>query len=150
MAKINLKNCYFAPKEPLYNWHGYGYGGFRLWSGDWYDKDTKRSKEDWDIRISYRSTTSLFEEQFNKFADLWRNETAGYSTTLHITMSDSYLDIIGMGKEVVPFILKDLKKEPYHWFVALKAIFMKLVTKIIFYSMKWDLKTMTFNNLRWT
>jgi len=34
----------------------------------------------------------------------------------------SYQNIIGMGPAVVPLILKELEKEPDHWFWALEAI----------------------------
>ena len=119
----NSKNCYFGSKQPFYSRHLYNkYSSRSLGSGFWYDKFTRKSHEDWDIRLNYRSTTSLLEKRFNEYATRWKNETIGYSSTLHITRNDSYLDIIGMGESVVPFILRDLKKEPNHWFVALRAI----------------------------
>ena len=37
-------------------------------------------------------------------------------------MHPAYLDIIGMGDKAVPLILRDLKKETSHWFIALRAI----------------------------
>lgn len=37
-------------------------------------------------------------------------------------MHPSYLAIIGLGKEALPFILKDLQRETNHWFTALRAI----------------------------
>jgi hypothetical protein len=54
---------------------------------------------------------SLPEKQFNYLANKWKRETAGYSTSYHITKHEAYLDIIGMGKQ-----------EPDYWFVALKHI----------------------------
>jgi hypothetical protein len=34
----------------------------------------------------------------------------------------AYLQIIGMGREAVPLLLAELRREPDHWFVALQAI----------------------------
>jgi hypothetical protein len=65
---------------------------------------------------------SLAEKQFNELAAKWRKETGGYSTMIHIAGNNNYLDIIGMGKDVLPYIIKDLQKEPDYWFVALKHI----------------------------
>ncbi len=62
------------------------------------------------------------EREFNELADKWRKETGGYSTMIHIAGNNNYLDIIGMGSKVVPFILRDLKREADNWFVALKHI----------------------------
>jgi hypothetical protein len=33
-----------------------------------------------------------------------------------------YQQIIGMGKDVLPYILEELQREPDHWFWALEAI----------------------------
>lgn len=73
--------------------------------------------------------TSLFtfeesevEKQFNESAAKWRKETGGYSTMIHIAGNNNYLDIIGLGPDVIPYILKDLVKEPDFWFVALEHI----------------------------
>lgn len=65
---------------------------------------------------------SELELKFSELASKWRKEVGGYSTMIHITGNDNYLDIIGMGKEVLPYILKDLQKEADYWFVALKHI----------------------------
>ena len=76
----------------------------------------------WMVNYNHSIIPSEIEIQFNEYSRKWKMETAGYSTTVHITRNDNYLDIIGMGNEIVPFILKDLQKETNHWFVALKAI----------------------------
>jgi hypothetical protein len=39
-----------------------------------------------------------------------------------MAMHPAYQQIIGMGREVVPLILRELEREPDHWFWALKAI----------------------------
>jgi hypothetical protein len=34
----------------------------------------------------------------------------------------AYQEIIGLGNDVVPFLLRDLKETERHWFIALRAI----------------------------
>ena len=34
----------------------------------------------------------------------------------------AYQKIIAMGNDVVPFIIKEMEREPDHWFIALYAI----------------------------
>jgi hypothetical protein len=66
---------------------------------------------------------SPVEKQFNELAANWRRETGVYSTMLD-KINDSYLEIIGMGKDVIPFMLKDMLKPTgtAHWHTALKAL----------------------------
>lgn len=70
------------------------------------------------------SYISAIEKQFNQLATKWKDETGIYSTTFHKVANDAYLDIIGMGKVVVPFILKDMQSlyGTAHWHSALKAL----------------------------
>lgn len=65
---------------------------------------------------------SKTERTFNELASQWKRETRGMSTTLHMTMNDAYLDIMAMGPEVIPFILRELLRRPDHWFVALRHL----------------------------
>jgi hypothetical protein len=39
-----------------------------------------------------------------------------------ISIHPAYQRIIGMGQPVVPLIMRQLEREPDHWFVALSAI----------------------------
>lgn len=52
----------------------------------------------------------------------WETQTAHLSSITEIAMHPAYQQIIGMGKEVIPLILKELKKKTGHWFWALKSI----------------------------
>lgn len=61
-------------------------------------------------------------ERFNALRDHWKSETLMLSSVHDICTHDSYLAIIGLGKEAVPLILEDLKKGPDHWFWALRTI----------------------------
>ena len=70
------------------------------------------------------SRQGSIEFQFFMLASSWKKDTVFISSTTEKCMHPAYLRIIGMSKEALPFILRDLNEEPEpaHWFVALKAI----------------------------
>lgn len=61
-------------------------------------------------------------ERFDRLSSQWKEESAFLSSITEKTRLPSYQRIIGMGWAVVPFLLEDLKKQPQHWFAALKMI----------------------------
>jgi hypothetical protein len=64
----------------------------------------------------------LLAEQFESLARQWKIETALLSSTTAMTGHPAYHAIIALGPGVVPLLLRDLEREPAHWFEALKAI----------------------------
>jgi len=62
------------------------------------------------------------EAEFNRLVNEWRSERGATSSSTAIAMHPAYQRIIGMGKPVLPLILRELSKELDHWFWALKAI----------------------------
>jgi hypothetical protein len=62
------------------------------------------------------------EAEFNTLAEEWRAETRMLSLVTQKSMHPAYQRIIGMGRPVVPLILRDLEQKPDHWFWALRAI----------------------------
>lgn len=71
----------------------------------------------------FSSEPSEIEKEFIAYANKWKDETGLFSTTFHKVVHDAYLDIIGMGRDVIPFILEDIQNGgPAHWHNALKAI----------------------------
>src|SRR5437868_470512 len=62
------------------------------------------------------------EQRFRELASRWRKDTAFLSSTSEIATHPSYQQIIGMGKEALPFIFAALREQPEHWFWALRAI----------------------------
>lgn len=62
------------------------------------------------------------ETTFAELASRWRAETGMCSSISGIVTHPAYLNIIGLGRPVLPLILAALKRKPEHWFVALKAI----------------------------
>ena len=76
----------------------------------------------WQLLTSENEVSDL-EKKFNELAERWKTETGVFSTTAQKIVNDTFLDILVLGKEIVPFILKDLKNGgPAHWHVALKAL----------------------------
>lgn len=59
---------------------------------------------------------------FIKLANQWRSETKHMSVMNDIISHVAYKKIIAMGNDVVPMILRELRREPAHWFWALKSI----------------------------
>ncbi len=59
---------------------------------------------------------------FSDLAQRWRRETAAHSVLQKKVLHPAYQRIIGLGPAVVPYILRELQREPAHWFWALNAI----------------------------
>lgn len=59
---------------------------------------------------------------FQSLAREWKEATRFSSRASEMAKHPAYQKIIRMGDEVVPFILKDLSKDPHHWFIALTQI----------------------------
>jgi hypothetical protein len=60
--------------------------------------------------------------QFAALADQWKAATALLSSSTAISGHPAYRAIIALGPPVVPLILRDLERQPAHWFEALAAI----------------------------
>jgi HAMP domain-containing protein len=66
------------------------------------------------------------EQRFKKLAQQWHDETAFLSSITRKVKHPAYEEIIKMAatnkKAVLGLILKELEREPNHWFVALHLI----------------------------
>lgn len=62
------------------------------------------------------------ESKFRRLADQWIIETEHTSSVKKACMHPAYQRIIGMGSAVVPYLLRELERNPDHWFWALNAI----------------------------
>jgi hypothetical protein len=60
--------------------------------------------------------------RFNALKNIWKKETFYISSITEKCNHWAYQQIIGMGREVVPFILKELESNLDHWFSALCEI----------------------------
>jgi len=68
------------------------------------------------------SEVSIVERVFRESANHWKSETVHLSSVAKMISRPSYLRIVGLGKPVLPFLIKELIDSPDHWFAALEAI----------------------------
>jgi hypothetical protein len=61
-------------------------------------------------------------QRFEFLAKAWRKECAHLSSVEEMVLHPAYQQIIGMGKEAIPFLLCELERQPDHWFWALWVI----------------------------
>jgi len=67
-------------------------------------------------------TSEALEKEFNQLANKWYAETRKQSSAEQMILHPAYQQIIGMGKDVLPFIFRELKKTRAHWIWALAMI----------------------------
>jgi hypothetical protein len=68
------------------------------------------------------SGEEALQARFDALAHEWQRATWSASSFTEIVEHRAYRDIIGMGQEAVPLILRDLEREPKQWGPALSAI----------------------------
>jgi hypothetical protein len=59
---------------------------------------------------------------FDRLLAEWKQDTQFLSSIHEMAISPAYQKIIGLGPVVLPFLFKELRERPDHWFWALKAI----------------------------
>tara|TARA_B100000315_G_C14347642_1_gene482527 strand:+ start:321 stop:641 length:321 start_codon:yes stop_codon:yes gene_type:complete len=62
------------------------------------------------------------KEKFDDLAEQWSQQTGHESFFQRAALHPAYQQIIGMGPQAIPFILRDLRETHRHWFWALRAI----------------------------
>lgn len=62
------------------------------------------------------------ESKFRMLADRWRKETRHSSSVNRMAMHPAYQQIVGMGRDALPLILRELEITRGHWLWALYAI----------------------------
>ena len=68
------------------------------------------------------TVTPMVRQRFQILATQWREENALTSSVAEMAMHPAYQQIIGLGPAAIPLILKELEREPDHWFWALRSI----------------------------
>jgi len=61
-------------------------------------------------------------ERFRRLAAAWRRDTEYLSSMEAAASHPAYQEIIRLGPEVVPLLLRDMAENHTHWFAALKVI----------------------------
>lgn len=62
------------------------------------------------------------DETFEQLSQQWHDETGHLSNLSLMVEHPAYQQIIGLGLEVVPLLLRSLEREPDHWFFALATL----------------------------
>jgi hypothetical protein len=62
------------------------------------------------------------EERFCRLAAAWHRDTDYLSSMEETESHPAYQEIVRLGPEVVPLLLRDLADNHTHWFAALEAI----------------------------
>ena len=62
------------------------------------------------------------EKRFHRLADAWHRATDYLSSMAESNRHPAYQEIIRLGPDVVPLLLRDLEDNHTHWFAALEAI----------------------------
>jgi hypothetical protein len=75
-----------------------------------------------DETSDYSITAETIEDKFHRLADGWREESQLMSSSGAMARLESYQSIIQMGRVAIPLILRELEREPDHWFIALETI----------------------------
>lgn len=87
-----------------------------------------------------------FVERFQKLASAWRAETGGFSSPSRKTGHQTYLDVVGMGPDVIPLILADLRDTGGYWYPALRSL---TLANPVLAEHRGDAILMTADWLRW-
>jgi hypothetical protein len=62
------------------------------------------------------------EQRFRRLEAVWEAETLFLSDAQRIIEHPAFQEILGLGREAVPLMLRDLEKGPRHWVWALSRI----------------------------
>jgi hypothetical protein len=62
------------------------------------------------------------EQKFQQLAARWLAETAYVSSTSELVGHPAFQEIVGLGKGVVPLLLRELEKGTGHWHRALRRV----------------------------
>jgi hypothetical protein len=75
-----------------------------------------------EIELESFLTDKSTSRRFDQLVRTWLAERDLTASISDIVLHPAYQQIIGMGPEAVPLLLRELERKPDHWFWALKAI----------------------------
>jgi hypothetical protein len=67
-------------------------------------------------------TPAEIETIFRELVNQWQEQTRGISASTELILHPAYQQIIGMGGDVIPLLLKELERKSGRWFWALQSI----------------------------
>jgi hypothetical protein len=72
--------------------------------------------------MDQQAALDQIEQKFIRLRDEWKAQRGHHSDTVSLVMHPAYQNIIGMGLDAVPLLLRELATSPDRWFWALRAI----------------------------
>lgn len=84
------------------------------------DRSIRQAVRHWKETIT--SERAGVRGRFAHLANWWKRDTEYQSSLSRIAMHPGYQQIIGMGRDALPLILRDLEATQAPWFWALQAI----------------------------
>lgn len=87
---------------------------------DFIKKEFERSMDHYLLPFTMQWSNPII--RFFSLKKEWEAATAHLSSTTKIAIHPAYQQIIGMGQIAIPLILSEMKKQPDHWFWALRSI----------------------------
>lgn len=66
--------------------------------------------------------TVTLQRRFFELAAQWKRERGPHSSSARLAQHPAYQQIIELGPEAIPLLLRELEREPDHWFRALHAL----------------------------
>src|SRR6202790_5172879 len=79
-------------------------------------------KQSTERRSANATASRAWEGRFVDLVAAWKRERGPHSSSARLAEHPAYQQIIGMGAEVIPLLLRELEREPDHWFRALHAL----------------------------
>jgi hypothetical protein len=62
------------------------------------------------------------EQRFRRLASVWEKATGHLSSMTAASQHPAYQEIVRLGSEVVPLLLRDPEENETHWFIAMRQI----------------------------
>lgn len=75
-----------------------------------------------DLRAVDTSVPHVIEERFAELAKQWRDRTAAQSVLSARFRDPAYLAILGLGRPIIPLLLRELAARTDHWWHALMIL----------------------------
>jgi hypothetical protein len=104
-------------------------GGVRRKGGvlsDWVGFSWKETKTTLAAWIRFREAVSPrgapLSEQFARLADQWKLGIGAISDPQEIRALPGFAELVRLGQDIIPLVLKELDKEPTYWFEVLADI----------------------------
>lgn len=66
--------------------------------------------------------SSEVAKKFYALASQWESEVEGMSSTVQMSQHPAYQEIVSMGDQIIPLLLRELKNNPLYWLSALSQI----------------------------